>query len=65
MISLVSLDIILYSCFQYVCFFAVIEVMIRVWFILVLWHINLCRIFNVKSIFYTYKQFYFKQFSLA
>ena len=32
-------------------------------FIWVLWHINLCKLFNAKSIFYTNKQFYFKQFS--
>ena len=31
---------------------------------LVLWHINHCRLFNANP-FYTYKQFYFKQFSLA
>ena len=31
----------------------------------VLWHINLCRLFNAKSIFYVNNQFYFKQFSLA
>ena len=30
------------------------------WF---LWHINLCMLFNTKSIFM--KKFYFKQFSLA
>ena len=30
----------------------------------ILWHINLCRLFNTKS-FYTNNQFYFKQFSLA
>ena len=39
------------SSFVYVCVF--------VW---VLWHINLCRLFNAKSIFI---QFCFKQFSLA
>ena len=37
---------------------------ISVWFGLVLWHFNDCRLFNAKSIF-TYKQFYLKQFSLA
>ena len=31
----------------------------------ILWHINLCRVFNAKSIFYVNNQFYFKQFSLA
>ena len=30
----------------------------------VLWHINLCWLFNAKSIFYANIQFYFKQFSL-
>ena len=34
-------------------------------FVWVLWHINLCRLFNAKSIFDTNNQFYFKQFSLA
>ena len=32
------------------------------WFDWVLWTINQCRLFNYKSIFYTYKQSYFKQF---
>ena len=32
---------------------------------LVFWHINMCRLFNAKSIFFTNDQFYFKQFSLA
>ena len=36
-----------------------------VWFGLVLWHINYCRLFNALSIFYTYKQLYFQPFSLA
>ena len=31
----------------------------------VLWHINLCRLFNAESIFYINNQLYFKQFSLA
>ena len=33
----------------------------------VLWYINHCGLFNAKSIFihYTYKQFYFNQFSLT
>ena len=31
----------------------------------VLWHINLCRLFNAKYIFYVNNQFYVKQFSLA
>ena len=31
----------------------------------VLWHINLCRLCNTKSILYANNQFYFKQFSLA
>ena len=35
------------------------------WFGLVLWHINLCRLFNAKSIFYVNNQFYLKQFGLA
>ena len=30
-----------------------------------LWHIKLCRLFNVKYIFYTNDQFNFKQFSFA
>ena len=29
----------------------------------VLWHINICRLFNAKSIFYANSQLYFKQFS--
>ena len=32
---------------------------------LVLWHINLCRLFNAKSIFFVNNQFYLKQFGLA
>ena len=35
-----------------------------VWFDLVLWHINLCRLFNAKSIF-IYTKFYFNQFSFT
>ena len=37
-----------------------------IWWWWWLWHINHCRIFNAKSIFifYTYKQFYYKQFSI-
>ena len=36
-------------------------------FVCVLWHINFCRLFNAKSIFFTNKQFYFKtiQFSIS
>ena len=30
-----------------------------------LWHINICRLFNTKSIFYINNQFYLKQLSLA
>ena len=33
--------------------------------VLVLWHINLCILFNAKTNFYANSQFYFKQFSLA
>ena len=32
---------------------------------LVYWHINICWLFNAKSIFYTNNQLYFKQFSLV
>ena len=32
---------------------------------LVLWHLNHCRLLNANSIFYTYKQFYFKLYSSA
>ena len=31
----------------------------------ILWHINICRVFNAKSLFYTNNQFYIEQFSLA
>ena len=42
------------------------EVKLYLWLVgWILWHINLCRLFNAKSIFYTNNQFYFKQFSLA
>ena len=34
------------------------------WLVCVLWHINLCRLFNVMSTQFL-KQFYFKQFSLV
>ena len=37
-------------------------ILLVVW---VLWHINLCRLFNAKSILALNNQFYFKQFSLA
>ena len=35
------------------------------WLVVFLWHINLCRLFNAKPIFYVNNQFYLKQFSLA
>ena len=41
---------------------------LKKWYLVViwvLWHINLCRLFNAKSIFYTNNQFFLKQFSLA
>ena len=31
----------------------------------VLWHINICRLFNAQIHFYVDNQFYLKQFSLA
>ena len=31
----------------------------------VLWHINIRKLFNAKSFFYTNNQFYFKQFNLS
>ena len=34
-------------------------------FVCVLWHINLCRLFNAKSILISNNRFYFKPFSLA
>ena len=35
------------------------------WLVGFLWNINLCNLFNAKSISYVNNQFYFKEFSLA
>ena len=59
-----SLHFFLIYIYIYMC--VCVCVCVCVWFGLVSWHINYCRLSNAKFFFfYTYNQFYFYQFSLT